>query len=398
MLLQVSQHNEQAEPRENVSNYSQSRIHARPPIRGVQTPPNPVIGKSIPKTPSRIPIPKTPTRASKINNGTVTTVNIPNVMDEFTQPTIAQMPSPNRQTGNTFVVITSPSRQSDKSAAVPATIAPTPSNMTINVNINKSKSQPSNEIVQEVNAHAKRLKGIEGNAKTGYLPNSSSDSLMTNDDSSDSGENRTDTSGYLNTPLATRKSGASDVLNTSARRQLFTKSSNDQHVQGNTTTIDQSPSSAVHQMASQNQSSPNGRTFDVITSPSRKSIRRPTEPATDIPASSNNTINANVNNSMPQSPQEVVRNLNPVVVLSPLYMENIPKNTRAPSLLPLDLVLTPPTNFQNSCQMSWDENDDDLIVEASPTTREMRKLLLEQRKFEEVCSIYQFFSRLICVH
>lgn len=294
------------------------------------------------------------------------------------------MPSLTPQTGSTFVVFTAPSRQHpDNSVAAPATMVPAPSNMTINVNINKSKSQASSEIVQEVNAHAKRLKAIEGCANANHAPNSSSDSLMTND-SSDSGENRPNASGYLNTPLATRKNGTYDGLNTSARRQLFSTTLNTQRDgQHNTIVADQPTSRTIDQMPSQSQSQI-GETFDLPMSPSRRSMRRPIEPAAATPRHSRNIVEVRANDSAGQPWQEIAQKLNPVVVLSPLHMENMLQTTRKHSAMPLDLVLTPPTNFQNERETSPIATEH-LIVEASPTTCEMRKLLLEQRNFDEVC-------------
>lgn len=74
---------------------------------------------------------------------------------------------------------------------------------------------------------------------------------------------------------------------------------------------------------------------------------------------------------------------NPVVLLSPLSEEIHQKYNTKRSTVPMDLVLTPPTNFQNSRRTSQLENDD-LIVEASPSTCALRKKQLEQHNFDQV--------------
>lgn len=223
---------------------------------------------------------------------------------------------------------------------------------------------------------------------------------MTND-SSDSGEHRTDTSGYLNTPLATRKKGGSDVLNISAKRQLFTKETNREQMQQNATTSDQSISPHRYQMAPQQQQSEIGRTFDIITSPPRKSNQRTAVLAAvspPPPSSNTTTTNATVNYSMALPSQKFLQNMNPVIILSPLDAEILQKARGKRSAMPLDVVLTPPSNFQNSRKMNEfenDDDDDDVIVEASPATRAIRRSLVEQHNFEEVCP---FISLLILIY
>lgn len=78
---------------------------------------------------------------------------------------------------------------------------------------------------------------------------------------------------------------------------------------------------------------------------------------------------------------------NPVVLLSPLRMDEMRKihnieDERLPA--PMDLVITPPRNFQNSRRTSHIENDD-LIVEASPSTCAQRIQQLERQNFDQVC-------------
>lgn len=96
----------------------------------------------------------------------------------------------------------------------------------------------------------------------------------------------------------------------------------------------------------------------------------------NIPAPSNKT-------------NQTLTRLNAVVRLSPLSDEILRKHGRRVSVVPMDLVLTPPTIFQNSRRTSQFENDN-LIVEASPSTRENRKKQLEQRNFDQVCSLIIF--------
>lgn len=471
-------------PRDIVSNFNSSRILSRPPIRGASTPPIPIATKSVLKTPSRIPVPKSPPRVSKLNNRTVTTVNVPNVMDESERPTISQASS-RQQTGKTIVVITSPSRQTVQPTTVPTPVVPTSSNMTINVNVNKSNSQPSKEIVDgaspKVNS-SRKSKQIEGDAKS-KRSTTSNDSIMTND-SSDSDGNRADTSRLMETPLATHKMhshGENDRRNNSAKRQLFSGSSKDQRERRRSATYDkidslqgcgsillstqncsqaqkvstQRNTKSLHGISStqsqtyvkSNKSLPNATydishesdhahnpnqsmnsdeilSIDLTESGSSNMAELPSEArlesisniangddtnreqndfgnsSSDCSAKANDKANqkhanAHSNHTATSVKNPTSKELNPVVVLSPLNVETMQKSSRKPSAVPLDLILSPPTNFQNSRRTGQFENDD-LIVEASPSTCEMRKRLLEQCSFDQVYVLSVLIHFFLC--
>lgn len=100
------------------------------------------------------------------------------------------------------------------------------------------------------------------------------------------------------------------------------------------------------------------------------------------------TLTSNRNTSIPANKSK----RNPVVLLSPLTEEIRQKYKTKRSTVPMDLVITPPKNFQNSRRASQLENDD-LIAEASPQTCALRKQSLSQQNFDQV----SFFIISICI-
>lgn len=114
--------------------------------------------------------------------------------------------------------------------------------------------------------------------------------------------------------------------------------------------------------------------------------------ASDARASQEKHENTLTNNrSAPMPTPTNISKPNLVVLLSPLRMDEMRKRyTIERSTVPMDLVITPPSNFQNSRRTSPIENDD-LIVEASPSTRALRKQQLEQKVFDQVCFLIALF-------
>lgn len=171
------------------------RIQARPPIRNQSQIPTPktstapkstpttsTIPKSTPKTPSRLPVAM---RASRL----ATTMSSNQITAKTAEPNIADKAASNAkqtETGRTVILLApssnaAPSNQ--PSVVPPTTVVPTP-NMTINVNVNSSGSQP----LKETPKISRKLIGNAANATNGSdgsKPNSSTDSLMTNDEDSE---------------------------------------------------------------------------------------------------------------------------------------------------------------------------------------------------------------------
>lgn len=179
---------------------------------------NSAVGKSSTQTPSRIPVTtsRTPIAIKSTASRSIVPLEANNV------PSIAEVnvsSAPNAA-GRTIVVMSSPgSRQSSQPSAMPVTVVPAP-NMTINVNVNGSTPQSSKQTINTIGNnldHSEKSMSKSKNAK----PNSSGDSLMTND--SDSVENQVNISGPCDTPTGNLRN---DSNNHSARRQLFASQPN----------------------------------------------------------------------------------------------------------------------------------------------------------------------------
>lgn len=197
------------------------RIQARPPIRNQSQIPTPTtstapkstpttstIPKSTPKTPSRLPIAM---RAPRL----ATTISSNQITAKTAEPIIADKAASNAkhtETGRTVILLapSSNAAPSNQPSVVPATtVVPAP-NMTINVNVTSPGSQP----LKETPKISRRLIGNAANATNGSdgsKPNSSTDSLMTNDE---------DSEGHARHSLETYDSPA-DTSRETVRRKLF---------------------------------------------------------------------------------------------------------------------------------------------------------------------------------
>lgn len=178
-------------------------------------------------------------------------------------------------------------------------------------------------------------------------------------------------------------------------------------VKHDTITIDRNtltPKNKTNQMVTQeNQIDDSGPSLAPETQPENESVIPETQddeipetqeeqlPETERDNSDSNDRASDTHRNTPTPTNKKNRTLTrrtlPVVLLSPLSDEIMQKHNRKVSVVPMDLVFTPPTNFQNSRRTSRLENDD-LIVEASPSTCEFRKKQLEQRNFDQVCSLF----------
>lgn len=170
------------------------RIQARPPIRNQSQIPTPTtstapkstpttstIPKSTPKTPSRLPVAlRVPRLATTMSTNRIT-ANLsvePNIADK------AASNAKHTETGRTviFLAPSSNAAPSNQSSVVPS-VVPAP-NMTINVNVSNPVPQPLKETPKISRKHI----GNAANATNGSdssKPNSSTDSLMTNDEDSE---------------------------------------------------------------------------------------------------------------------------------------------------------------------------------------------------------------------
>lgn len=146
-------------------------------------PPNATIQKPVPKTPSRIPIPKP--RTIELTNAPI----VPNTPSETARQTI--------------IVVTSPKSP----VTQPSAVVPTAPNMTINVNVSGT-TQPKSPQSTNTDNHLNRSKHDAISTNPGSN-SKSNNSLLTNDE--DSEENQANSSQNGNT---------SNQHNSSARRRL----------------------------------------------------------------------------------------------------------------------------------------------------------------------------------
>lgn len=110
------------------------------------------------------------------------------------------------------------------------------------------------------------------------------------------------------------------------------------------------------------------------------------------PSDKRDTLTATQSAPIPVANKSKLVESNLFVRLSPLRMDELSKKYNIDCFTaPMDLdVITPPRNFQNSRRASQIENDDNLIVEASPSTCALRKQQLEQRNFDQVSDFIAF--------
>lgn len=247
------------------------RIQPRPPIRNkslIATPAPSV--PSTPKTPSRLPIAIRAPKTAKAMASNQTTTNVMNPLE----PSIGDVSTsnaPNAEAGRTVIVFPAPTAQPTQPSVL---LSPTPiPNMTINFNVNNSTSQSPKQTPQITRVIEKPVEKLANatDGGDGSKPDSSADSMMTNDE--DSEENARSSVSTLGTPTGSVKDDAGN--NISVRRQLFPTNSKRRSETFNK--IDDLTRSIVH---GDSISSPNNSGFQTRSKNTNQTNRNESDAAT----------------------------------------------------------------------------------------------------------------------